>query len=70
MKNIPGIEISSYPLNETFLQCKFKMTFSDAIELCKRTKSGLLKNKDLKDWFFDRITEELTKSIQKKKEKV
>lgn len=63
-KKIPGIEFSSYPLNEALFQCKFRMTFSDAIELCKRTKSGLIKNKELRDWFFDKITEEIENSVK------
>lgn len=68
-QKIPGIEFSSYPLNEALLQCKFRMTFSDAIELCKRTKSGLIKNKDLRDWFFDKVTEEIENSVKLMKEK-
>jgi len=68
LRKIPGIKFDTIKWSEAQLMGRFMLTIGDAEELCRRTKSGLPKNKILKDWFFDQVTECLEQSIKNIKE--
>ena len=53
--DIPGIDISSFPLSEVKLTAKITLSYSDAKDLIKKTSAGLPANEELREWFFDKI---------------
>ncbi len=68
LRKIPGIKFDVIKWNEAQLMGRFILTIGDAEELCRKTRSGLPKNKILKDWFFDQITENLEQAVKNIKE--
>jgi len=58
-KDIPGLQIRAFGLNELNISCRVIMTYSDAIELTNKTKSGLYKNKKFVEMFINQLFKEL-----------
>lgn len=67
-QNISGINITAFKQNEALINCRFTLSFSDAMDLCAKTTSGLYLNRDLQEWFIDKIAENLKKVIDEKNE--
>jgi hypothetical protein len=67
-RKIPGIKFDVIKWSEAQLCGRFILSLSDAEELCKRTKSGLPKNDELKEWFFDQVTSSLQQTLTNIKE--
>jgi hypothetical protein len=65
-EDIPGIQARAYPLNEALLQCNIRLSYSDAIDMCRKSISGLILNKNLRDELFDRILNEFERVIKEK----
>lgn len=70
LNTIPGITVRAFPLSEAIIKCNITLSFSDAKDLCLKTKSGLPKNKKLRDLFFDVLSEELQRVTQIKENKI
>ena len=68
-KEINGLSVTCYKQNGAHIMCKVLLSPSDAIELCKRTKSGLFKNKEFHDIFMNMIITKLDELIIQEKEK-
>ena len=68
LRKISGIKFDVIKWNEAQLMGRFIISMGDIENLCARTKSGLPKNKELKDWFFDQVTEHLDQSLKKIRE--
>jgi len=68
LRTIPGIKFDTIKWSEAQLMGRFIMSISDAENLCATTKSGLPKNKELRDWFFDQVTNDLEVTIKNIKE--
>ena len=64
IENIPGIKVDCLKYSEAQLMCRILLSPSDAQELCKHTKSGLILNKDLRDYLFEQITKSLNNSLE------
>ena len=64
IKTIPGIKVDCLKYSEAQLMCRILLSPSDALELCKQTKSGLILNKDLRDYLFEQITKNLNASLE------
>ena len=54
-KTIPGMSVTCYKQSGAHIMCKIVLSPSDAIELCKRTKSGLFKNKEFHEMFINML---------------
>lgn len=67
---IPGISIRAFGLSEAHIKCNITISYSDAKNLCSRTKSGLIKNKELRDLLFDILTTQLEEVIKEKESKI
>ena len=65
-KKIPGIPIRVFSLGDALLKCQFTMTYSDALDLCKKTTVGLPANRELRDRIMDNICEEMESVIQER----
>jgi len=70
LKEIRGISIRAYGISEALINCKISLSYSDAKNLCAKTKSGLIKNKQLRDLFFEILTARLDEVVAKKESKV
>lgn len=66
VKDIPGIKISSYPLNEVSLMCKITMSYGDASELTKTDIAGLKSNTEFREWLVDKLCESFEEHLNKK----
>lgn len=66
VKDIPGVPIRVFPLSEARLRGIFTLTFSDAIELCKKTSLDLPANPEFRNLFLDKLCEHFEKEIEKK----
>ena len=64
--DISGIKITAYKVNEALINCKISLSFSDAMDLCKKTESGLYIKQDFHDWFIAKLTEKLQEAIDTK----
>ena len=60
-RQIRGLGVTAFKQSSANILCKVTLTRADAIELCKRTKSGLFKNKEFHDRFINMIVTELDK---------
>lgn len=69
-KEIPGLPISAFKQSGSHILCKILITPSDAEELCKRTKSGLFKNKEFHDRFINAIVTRLDDIIEEAKDRI
>ncbi len=69
-KEISGLGITCYKQTGAHIMCKILLTSSDAIELGKRTRSGLFKNKELHEMFINMIVSKLDELIINEKEKL
>lgn len=67
-KDISGLPISVFKQSEALISCKISLSFSDAKDFCSKTKSGLYKNKDLHEWFINKIVEKLEPVLKEKYE--
>jgi len=67
-RKIPGIKFDAIRRTEAQIMGRFILSLKDAEDLCAVTKSGLPKNKELKDWFFDQVTITLEQSLNNIKE--
>lgn len=65
--DISGIKVTAFKQNEALINCKFTLSYADAIDLCKKSASDLYLNRDLHEWFMDKIVENLQKVINEKK---
>ena len=67
---VRGLGVVCYKQSGAQILCKITMTPSDAIELCKRTKSGLFKNKEFHERFLNMIVTKLEQLANEEKEKL
>lgn len=67
---IKGVNITAFKQNGAQILCKILITPGDAIELCKRTKSGLYKNKEFHERFVNMIVTQLDSLIEEDREKL
>ncbi len=68
-KQINGLGITCYKQNGAQIMCKILITPCDAIELCRRTKSGLYKNKEFHEMFMSQLVSKLEEFNTTEKEK-
>jgi len=69
-QEISGLSITCYKQSGAHIMCKILLTPSDAIELCKRTKSGLFKNKEFHEIFVNMLVTKLDELNAQEKEKL
>ena len=69
-REIRGLGVTCFKQSETNILCKITLTPSDAIEICKRTKSGLFKNREFHDRFINMIVTRLDDLNRTEKEKL
>ena len=60
-QRVDGLGVIAFKQASANILCKVTLTRADAVELCKRTKSGLFKNKEFHDRFINMIVTELNK---------
>lgn len=68
-KPISGLGITCYKQSGTHVMCKIVLSPGDSIELCKRTKSGLYKNKEFHEMFISMLVSKLDELNAQEKEK-
>ena len=68
-KEIEGFKFDCLKWDEAHLQLRVILSPSDAKELCKKTKSDLYLNKELRDWFYNQLTDTLDKAVLQMKER-
>jgi len=64
MEEISGINFRTFAQSQQHLVCRIQLSFSDALDLCKRTKEGSVENIDFRDWFFDKLKDEFEREIK------
>ncbi len=64
--DVPGIGIRAFPLNEVQVKCMFTLTFSDAIDLFRKTSVGLPANPDFREWFMNKLEHEIHTVLREK----
>lgn len=69
-KELKGLGVTCFTQGNANILCKITLTPSDAMELCKRTKSGLFKNKEFHDRFINMIVTRLDKLNEQEREKL
>ena len=69
-REMRGLGVTCFKQNGAQILCKITLTPSDAQELCKRTKSGLFKNKEFHDMFINMIVTRLDELNTQEKDKL
>jgi hypothetical protein len=68
-KEIEGFKFDCLKWDEAHLQLRVMLSPSDAEELCKKTRSDMYLNKELREWFYDQLTDTLNKAVLQVKER-
>ena len=58
-----GVITSSYSINEYQIQSMLILTISDAKKLCETTKTGLPKNRELREYIFEQLLGDIKKAV-------
>lgn len=69
-KEIRGLGVTCFKQNSAQILCKITLMPGDAKELCKRTKSGLFKNKEFHDRFINMIITRLDELNTQEEEQI